>query len=94
MTAGEMMSSGIVTYAVAFLVPFALCFGLARAGHARAAWRLPIGILVLTLAIVGLGLFLGTEVETGPSAALGVGLLSLPAILGGALGILLGRRRA
>lgn len=88
------MGAGALNLLVAFAVPFAICFGVARAGRARTAWWLPGGILAITLAFVVLGLRLGTDVSTASDAVLGIVLLGLPACLGGVLGILLGKRRA
>jgi hypothetical protein len=83
-----------LSYGIAFLVPFVVCLLLARRGHARTAWWLPGGILVMTLMFVGAGVWLSGEIQTGVGAARTLGLLSAPAILGGVAGILLGRRSA
>ena len=86
--------AGFLAYAVAFLLPFVVCLLLARRGHARTAWWLPGGLLVMTLMFVGAGFLLSDEMQTGFGAAWSIGFLSVPAILGGVLGILFGRRGA
>jgi hypothetical protein len=48
----------------------------------------------MSVLFVGMGLVLGQEMQTGPGAAMSLGLLSVPAIIGGVAGILIGRRRA
>lgn len=90
---GQDLLKGLGVHAVAFLVPLTISFGLARAGHVRTAWRLPAGIFVLTLAFVVLGVMLAQDVQTAPGVVLSIALMSVPAILGGVLGTLLGRRR-
>jgi hypothetical protein len=94
MTHFDIFQNGLLSYGGAFILPFALCLGLARAGHARSAWWIPGGILLLTAAFVALGIMLGSEIPTGAHAAMGLVLLTAPAVLGGTAGILLGRRRA
>lgn len=89
-----MMVSETLVYGVAALVPLVICFGVARAGHVRTAWLLPGGIAVMTLAFVFLGIRLGTEAATGAGVVRSILHLGLPAIVGGILGIVLGRRRA
>lgn len=88
------MNSDLLFHVVAAAVPFAICFGVARAGHVRTAWWLPGGILAVTLAFVLLGLRLGTELETAAGAIQSILILGLPAALAGVAGIFLGRRRA
>ena len=88
------MGSTILTLVVAFGVPFAICFGVARAGHVRTAWWLPAGIAVLTVAFVALGYRLGTDAATGAGAVRSILLLGVPAAVGGVAGILAGRRRS
>jgi hypothetical protein len=88
------MTSAFLPLVVAAVLPFAICFGVARAGRARTAWWLPGGILAITLTFVVLGLRLGSEVSTAFDAVRNILALGLPAALGGVLGILLGRRRA
>jgi len=83
-----------LVYGVAALVPFVICFGVARAGHARTAWWLPAGIGVLTIAFVFLGFRLGADAPTGAGVVRSVLLLGVPAVVGGIAGVLLGRRRA
>lgn len=94
MTLDTVLQNGFLMHAGAFVLPFALCLGLARAGHARTAWWIPGGILVLTGAFVVLGILLGSEIQTGAHAVMGLVLLTAPAVLGGTAGIVLGRRRA
>lgn len=94
MTFDSFPPDGLLLHAGAFVLPFALCFALARAGHARTAWWVPGGILLLTTAFLALGFWLGSEVQTGPHAMLGLLVMTVPAVVGGAAGILTGRRRA
>jgi hypothetical protein len=86
--------SALPAYGLAFLLPFLVSLTLARRGHARTAWWLPGGIAAMSVLFVGMGLVLGQEMQTGPGAAMSLGLLSVPAIIGGVAGILIGRRRA
>jgi hypothetical protein len=86
--------AGYLAYGAAFLLPFLVCLVLARRGHARTAWWLPGGILVMTLLFVGAAVWLAAEMQTGFGAARSLGLLAAPAIIGGVAGILLGRRPA
>jgi hypothetical protein len=88
------MESTILPLAIAVVLPFAICFGLARAGHAKTAWWLPAGIAVLTATFVVLAYRLGTEAATGAGAVRSLLLLGVPATIGGAAGVLAGRRRA
>jgi hypothetical protein len=88
------METAFLPLAIAAAVPFGICFGLARAGHARTAWWLPAGIAVLTAAFVVLGYRLGTDAATGAGAVRSLLLLGIPAAVCGAAGVLLGRRRA
>jgi hypothetical protein len=94
MNAGDPNGAGWLTYGLAFLIPFMVCFFLARRGHARTAWWLPGGILVMTLMFVGAGVWLSGEMQTGTGAARSLGLLAVPGIVGGVAGILFGRRGA
>jgi hypothetical protein len=94
MNADDPNGAGWLSYGLAFLIPFLVCLILARRGHARTAWWLPGGLLVMTLMFVGTGIWLSGEMQTGIGAARSLGLLSAPAILGGVAGILLGRRSA
>jgi hypothetical protein len=94
MNAEDAGVSAWLFYGIAFLVPFLVCLLLARRGHARTAWWLPGGLLVMTLMFVGAGIMLSGEMQTGIGAARTMGLLSAPAILGGVAGILLGRQNA
>ncbi len=88
-----MTSSAAVSLAIAFALPFALCFYLARTGQARNAWWIP-GSLVLVTVLFGLaGARLAADVPTVSGAAWALGTMSVPAILGGIAGILLGPRR-
>jgi hypothetical protein len=89
-----MTASPFIAFAIAFALPFALCFLLARRGHARTAWWLPGGILVMNLLFLAMGIALSGEVQTGFAAAMSLVTLGAPAVVGGALGILLGRPRA
>ena len=93
MTAVDLSPAALATLAASFALPFAICFLLARRGHARTAWWLPGGILVLTGLFVALAMRLGQDVQTGFAAAQTLGAMAVPAVLGGSLGILLGRRR-
>jgi hypothetical protein len=94
MNADVPAGAGWLSHGLAFLVPFVICLLLARRGHARTAWWLPGGILVMTLMFVGAGVWLSGEIQTGIGAARSLALLAAPAILGGVAGILLGRRSA
>lgn len=90
-----MMETGsLLALIVYFAVPFAVCFGVTRAGHARKAWWLPGGILAVTAAFIVFGLRSGADSGTTAGAIQSLLLLSAPAALGGVAGILLGRRRA
>ena len=86
--------SALPVYAVAFIVPFLISLVLARRGHARTAWWLPGGIVVMSGVFIGMGYMLGREMQTGPAAAWSLGLMAAPAIIGGVAGILVGRRRS
>ena len=88
-----MTGSFLVGAAVAFTLPFAVCFLTARRGHARTAWWLPGGLLAMTLLFVAMGVALGGEMPTGPAAAASLAGLGIPAVIGGVIGILLGQRR-
>jgi integral membrane sensor domain MASE1 len=92
MNASEPGGAGLLAFSLAFLLPLLVCLLLARRGHARTAWWLPGGILVMTLFFMGVGVWLSGEMQTAFGAARSLGLLSAPAILGGVAGILLGRR--
>jgi hypothetical protein len=94
MNAGDANGSAWLYFGFAFLLPFVICLLLARRGHARTAWWLPGGILVMTLMFVGAGVWLSGEIQTGIGAARTLGLLAVPGIVGGVAGILLGRRSA
>jgi hypothetical protein len=94
MNAGDPGGGGWLAYGIAFLLPFVVCFLLARRGHARTAWWLPGGLLVMTAMFVGAGVWLSGEMQTGIGAARSLGLLAVPGIVGGVAGILLGRRSA
>jgi hypothetical protein len=93
MTNGGGLPIGYVALAVSFLLPFAVCFALARRGHARTALWLPGGIFVMTGIFVWLGMQLGDEIQTGLVAVRSIATISAASILGALAGILLGRRR-
>ena len=69
MNAEDAGVSAWLFYGIAFLVPFLVCLLLARRGHARTAWWLPGGLLVMTLMFVGAGIMLSGEMQTGIGAA-------------------------
>ena len=94
MTTDDLSAAALATYLAAFVLPFAICFALARRGQARAAWWLPGGLFVMTLLFVAMGVALSGEMQTGLAAAGSLVTLGLPAILGGVAGILMGRRKA
>ena len=84
---------GVGAHAVAFLLPLAVSFGLARLGQVRAAWLLPAGLLLLSAVFVGFGFVLAQDLDTGLGAVTSVLTLTAAGILGGVGGALLGPRR-
>lgn len=89
----DAISTGLAAHAAAFLLPFVISFGVARAGQTRAAWMLPAGLLLLSAVFVGLGLVLAQDLETGRGAVTTLVTFTVAGVLGGAAGALLGSRR-
>ena len=90
---GTVFGPGMAAHAVALLLPLMVSFGLARAGQVRAAWLLPMGLLVLAAGFVGFGLMLGEDVQAMSGAVSTIVTLAAAGIVGGVAGVLLGRRR-